>query len=140
MEHTYAPDRASRQLTTHPQMRRQLPPMPERGSIFGDTYNGVPNPMVPFTHGYPTRYHGAIWSYPQPGHQYAPRPYVRTPFLGFGQSDEGPNRLLRAVGWALLAGGIAYGVTRDKKGTKRAKEAAVAAAVVSGGLSLALDY
>ncbi len=137
MELAYVPDRDSRQLTTHPQMRRALPPMPERGSIFGDTYNGVPNPMVPFTHGYPTRYHGAIWSYPQPGYSYAPRPYVRTPFLGMGQYGETQgSRILRAAGLALLGAGIAYSFTRGKKGQERAREAALWGAVIGAGVGL----
>ena len=58
--------------------------MPERDSIYGDTYNGVPNPMVPHVHPYPTRYHGANFNYPQPGWRYMPAPYARSPFDGFG--------------------------------------------------------
>lgn len=86
----YAPDRASRALTGPPRsMHRSLPPMPERASIFGDTYNGVPNPLVPVAHGYPTRFHGPIFVWPQPGYEYAPATYAKAPFLGFGQAEAG---------------------------------------------------
>lgn len=39
-------------------------PLPEHQSIFGDTYHGVPNPLVAHCHPYPTRFHGPIYSYP----------------------------------------------------------------------------
>ena len=91
-------DRASRQLTSldvtsfgrggpggyvPPLMRRAHPPPPRRDSIFGDTYGGVPNPNVPVVHGYPTRFHGPIFTVPQAGYTYVPKPYTLAPFLGF---------------------------------------------------------
>lgn len=54
----------------------------DRYSIFGDTYKGVPNPMVPHKHPYPTRYHGPVFKYPTPGWQYNVSPYARAPFDG----------------------------------------------------------
>jgi hypothetical protein len=75
-------DRASRALTYDPRMIRMRPPSPERDSIWGDTYGGVPNPNVPVVHGYPTRFHGPIFTVPQPGYTYAPATYTLAPFLG----------------------------------------------------------
>lgn len=75
-------DRNSRQLTGFGQTGVLAPPAPERDSIFGDTYGGVPNPNVPMVHGYPTRYHGPIFTVPQAGYQYAPATYIKAPFLG----------------------------------------------------------
>jgi hypothetical protein len=56
---------------------------PTRDSIFGDTYGGVPNPMVPHRHPWPTRYHGPIYTVPgvaKPA--YRQRPYARAPYVG----------------------------------------------------------
>lgn len=79
-------DRSAVMLTSYkpPRMRRPGSPRPERDSIYGDTYNGVPNPMVPHVHPYPTRFHGAKLEYPQPGFQYVARPYASRPFNGLG--------------------------------------------------------
>jgi hypothetical protein len=49
--------------------------IPEQSSIFGNTYQGVPNPLVPHRHPYPTRYHGPIWVQPEAIFSYRPRPY-----------------------------------------------------------------
>lgn len=75
-------DRDGRALTGRYGMMRPLPTMPERDSIYGDTYDGVPNPLVTVEHGYPTRYHGPIWTQPMPSYTYAERPYAKAPFLG----------------------------------------------------------
>lgn len=57
----------------------------EMDSIFGDTYNGVPNPLVPHVHPYPTRYHGPIFTVPGSAHTtYRERPYAKQPYLGLG--------------------------------------------------------
>jgi hypothetical protein len=37
----------------------------DQDSIFGPTYEGVPNPDIPHTHPYPTRYHGYVDSVPR---------------------------------------------------------------------------
>lgn len=81
-------DRSSRQLTNYvpPGMARPNAPLPEKRGIFGDTYNGVPNPVVPHKHPWPTRYHGPVFIYPQPGYQYMERPYAEAPFSGLGAS------------------------------------------------------
>jgi len=86
MYRAMVPDRDSTQLTMDP--RVASPPAAERDSIFGDTYDGVPNPMVPFQHAYPTRYHGPVWRMAQPGHVYARQPYASPPFLGLGAISE----------------------------------------------------
>lgn len=79
-------DRSPNVLTSYrvPTMVRRGRPMPERDSIYGDTYNGVPNPMVPHVHPYPTRYHGAKFDYPQPSFRYVAAPYSAAPFAGLG--------------------------------------------------------
>lgn len=53
----------------------------DRMSIFGDTYDGVPNPLVPHLHPYPTRYHGPILNQPQATLPYRPTPYSRPPYV-----------------------------------------------------------
>lgn len=63
---------------------RLIAPAPERDSIFGDTYDGVPTPNTVVQHGYPTRFHGPNFLVPQLGHQFRYRPYARAPFLGLG--------------------------------------------------------
>jgi len=77
-------DRDAIQLTNFvvPNMPRPMAPRPERDSIYGNTYGGVPNPMIPHQHPYPTRYHGPVFDYPQPGYRYATRPYAEKPFNG----------------------------------------------------------
>lgn len=55
--------------------------------IFGDTSEGVPNPLVPHVHPYPTRYHGPIWTQPQAMKPFIPTPYARAPYAGVGQNE-----------------------------------------------------
>lgn len=95
-------DRSPRQLTTHPYMWREPPPVPERDSIFGDTYNGVPSPLVPVVHGYPTRYHGPNFTTPQPSWSYQGGTYTRAPFLGV----EGMQRLSPSITGSLAADAV----------------------------------
>ena len=45
-------------------------------SIFGDVSQGVPNPVVPHAHPYPTRYHGMNLIQPQATFSYRESPYV----------------------------------------------------------------
>jgi hypothetical protein len=60
-------------------------------SIFGDTINGVPNPLVPHTHPYPTRFHGPIFNQPQAMQPYVERPYGLSPFTGVGADAVDPS-------------------------------------------------
>lgn len=88
--------------------------IPERDSIFGDTYGGVPNPLVPHVHPWPTRYHGP--NYTTPGVNqitYRQRPYAKQPFVGLGQ-DKPPfsqyvsgSALLDTVAGAALGLAVA---------------------------------
>lgn len=58
---------------------------PTQDSIFGDTYRGVPNPMVPHVHPYPTRFHGPIYTVPGTAKPtYYATPYAKAPYMGFG--------------------------------------------------------
>lgn len=80
---------------------------PDRDSIFGNTYDGVPNPMIPFQHAYPTRYHGQILAMPQSIPEYRSNPLYRAS-LG-----EAPPPLVRSVtGYmfldAAIGGAIGY--------------------------------
>lgn len=82
---------------------------PTRDSIFGDTYGGVPNPMVPHRHPWPTRYHGPVYTVPGVAKtSYRQRPYARAPYLGvdgLGASPFDPlsgSRALDAVGGAAI--------------------------------------
>jgi hypothetical protein len=45
-------------------------------SIFGRTYGGVPSPLVPHRHPYPTRYHGYVSSVPRFGQTYKRSSYL----------------------------------------------------------------
>lgn len=63
---------------------------PDHESIFGDTYQGVPNPVVPHVHPYPTRYHGPVFMTPQATFSYRDRPYtVPVPPRSMGASPDG---------------------------------------------------
>lgn len=53
-------------------------------SIFGDTVDGVPNPLIGHVHPYPTRFHGPIFNQPQFGQPYRQRPYGVAPYAGIG--------------------------------------------------------
>ena len=101
------PDRDGAQLTTDP--AAASPPLPERDSIFGDTYDGVPNPQIPFQHAYPTRYHGPVWRMAQPGYTYARRPYAEPPFLGLDGSTVDLRGPLTGSLWADAAIGALVG-------------------------------
>lgn len=84
---------------------------PGRDSIFGDTYNGVPNPMVPHVHPWPTRYHGPIFTNPGVAKPtYRERDYAKPPFMGMGQhSGMGAVSLdVSGSSWidALLGAGV----------------------------------
>lgn len=104
------PDRAPRQLTTHPAMVRTPPTPPDQNSIFGDTYGGVPNPNTIVAHGYPTRYHGPIWTVPQAGHRYVGQTYTRAPFLGFDDDAKrlSPSITGRPTGDAVIGAVVGY--------------------------------
>jgi hypothetical protein len=59
-------------------------------SIFGETYQGVPNPVVPVTHPYPTRYHGPMYNVVRGGGIYQPAVwYVPLVRKGVGASPDG---------------------------------------------------
>jgi hypothetical protein len=46
-------------------------------SIFGPVMSGVPSPIVPHEHPYPTRYHGANWQYVDTRQTFVPSIYSR---------------------------------------------------------------
>jgi hypothetical protein len=55
-------------------------------SVFGDTYPGVPNPLVGHVHPYPTRFHGPNWNQPMFTQPWVERPYAQAPFTGLGDA------------------------------------------------------
>jgi hypothetical protein len=57
------------------------------GDIFGDTSEGVPNPLVPHVHPYPTRYHGPIFNQPQFTRPFVQNPYATAPYAGLGETS-----------------------------------------------------
>lgn len=103
-------DRSPSMLTSYrvPTMSRRSRPRPERDSIYGDTYDGVPNPMVPHVHPYPTRYHGARLDYPQPGFRYVAAPYARSPFDGLGESFRGASLTGSTILDVVIGAGLGY--------------------------------
>jgi hypothetical protein len=58
---------------------------PTHDSVFGNTYCGVPNPLEPHKHPYPTRYHGRVPFQPQAFFPYRTNPAARGPFMGRAQ-------------------------------------------------------
>lgn len=54
----------------------------DQASIFGHTYQGVPNPQVPYEHPYPTRYHGPIFTEPRFGLPFESNPMSVAPYSG----------------------------------------------------------
>lgn len=48
---------------------------PTHDSIFGDTYHGVPNPLIPHYHPWPTRFHGPNFNYVQGSLPWRSRPW-----------------------------------------------------------------
>ena len=84
----------------------------DQDSIFGHTYQGVPNPQIPYKHPYPTRYHGPIFTEPRFGTPFEPRPYAVAPYSGVENAqgstwEVSPKGLLIAaasagVGWLVL--------------------------------------
>ena len=61
-------------------------------SVFGETVLGVPSPIVPHEHPWPTRYHGANWNYVDTRPSYVPAIYqqgwVKRPY-SMGASPDG---------------------------------------------------
>lgn len=111
-------DRAPQLLTsfTPPMLARPMSVLPEKNSIFGNTYNGVPNPMVPHRHPYPTRYHGPVFNYPVPSYGYEIAPYARSPFAGGIDTDTLAKKLLLwgSLGLAVSIGAI-YLILRSEQ-------------------------
>jgi hypothetical protein len=83
-------------------MYRPLPFPYENNSIFGDTYKGVANPNTVVVHGYPTRFHGPVFTMPMPGWTYKSRPYVKAPFMGIDTDALKEVAPLFAIGAAGL--------------------------------------
>lgn len=80
---------------------------PTKDSIFGDTYAGVPNPLVAHHHPWPTRFHGPIYTVPGVANpSYRERDYAKAPYMGVGAID------LNATGAppidAMIGGAIGY--------------------------------
>ena len=63
----------------------------DQSTIFGNTYKGVPNPVVPHIHEYPTRFHGSVWRSPDVSKfTYRPSSYLKgfkRPISGVGAAD-----------------------------------------------------
>ena len=112
-------------------------------SIFGATYGGVPNPFVPHSHPWPTRYHGPLNHYVRAGGIYQPSVYsVPTPGSPFGASPDGlgafepsssaGGMLLRACAGALLGAAAALGASSTPAPSAVIAAAAAAATVIFG--------
>lgn len=93
---------------------------PTRDSIFGDTHGGVPNPMVPHRHPWPTRYHGPIYTVPGVAKpSYRQRPYARAPYLGTEGLGGSPFDPLSGSRVVDAIGGAAAGYLVSPKDTDR---------------------
>jgi len=69
---------------------------------------GVPNPYTVMLHSYPTRYHGPIYTRPEFGLPWAPRPNdfaLEPPMMGLGEDEPPPtNQGVKAL--AVVAVGL----------------------------------
>jgi len=121
----------------------------DRQSIFGDTYNGVPSPVIPHTHPYPTRFHGPIYTTPRFMHPYreqawqSPGDYVGPvpATAGFGAAgSSGPAFFGSATGSTILdtliGAGLGYLVAPRKDDRILWAAAAGTAALLAGTLGL----
>lgn len=113
----------------------------DRASIFGDTYDGVPNPQIPIQHPWPTRYHGPIFTTPRFGMPFAARPYARAPYSGLGASEpfivEHP--FLAAAAAGAVAGAASALIYRSfQRSASEEKVGSVAGAAGSAAPSLFL--
>jgi hypothetical protein len=70
-------------------------------SIFGDTVDGVPNPLIGHAHPYPTRYHGPIFNQPQFTQPWKERPYAVAPYSGLGADAATTAQTRAAITTAL---------------------------------------
>lgn len=99
---------------------------PEQDSIFGMTYQGVPNPNVPHVHPYPTRYHGANYTVPGTANiSYRQTPYTKAPYMGVGAVDLNISR--SSLVDAAIGGTIGYVASPKKDNADRAAYAAMGA-------------
>lgn len=85
------------------------------GDIFGDTSNGVPNPLVPHVHPYPTRYHGPIFNQPMFTRPFVQNPYATAPYAGVGQEPSTLSSLLPYL--SLVSAGLSayHGYKRHQR-------------------------
>jgi hypothetical protein len=87
--------------------------MRRRESIFGETLQGVPSPIVPHEHPYPTRYHGGEWTEIDTRPSYVPSIYqqgwIKRPY-SVGASPDGIGELPSFTSSKLLDGVIGGGV------------------------------
>lgn len=91
-------------------MRMQAGP----GDIFGDTSEGVPNPLVPHVHPYPTRYHGPIFNQPMFTRPFAPNPYATAPYAGVGDASSTMSSLLPYLSLASAGLSAYHGYKRNE--------------------------
>lgn len=110
----------------------------DRASIFGDTYNGVPNPQIPHTHPYPTRYHGPIFTTPKFGLPFKANPYASAPYSGTGDASRGMSMGTQLV--IGLVGAAAIGATAGALSSGKPDSTAGARAGAAVGLALGAVY
>jgi hypothetical protein len=83
--------------------------------VFGPTQQGVPSPLVPHEHPYPTRYHGPIWNMPRFSRKFAWTPMAVPPYAGMGAADGEPS-ILGAVFGAAAGGYVSKEFLRGSNG------------------------
>lgn len=122
----------------------------DHDSIFGTTICGVPSPLVPHQHPYPTRYHGPWFGTISQSSTYKLRPYANPVDAGPGMSgcpcsdgvgffaavgDESSISSRIAIG-ALIGSALGFGFAtiQEKTGMRRWKTAAL-----YGGVAVAFD-
>lgn len=121
---------------------------PDQDSVFGNTYCGVPNPLEPHRHPYPTRFHGRVPFQPQSFFPYRVTPYAQAPFMGRAQPMQPWEQMrgvsLQGTDWAVVGAvavgaaiGAAVGIPKGKKADPLTVGAAAAmGAGIVGALAL----
>jgi len=96
----------------------------DKSTIFGNTQDGVPNPVVPHVHEYPTRFHGSVWRYVDVSKpRYISSPYMvnfRKSVSDFGAADFISSLTGSPTGGSsvmdfLVGGLVGYAVAPDDK-------------------------
>lgn len=122
------------------QAHNQMVVPADRQSIFGDTYNGVPSPLVAHVHPYPTRFHGPVYGTPKFGRTYREQSWqVPSDFLavnGFGEPALFGSATGNSLFDTLLGAGLGYVMAKNESDRLLWAGAGAAAGLLAGTLGI----